>query len=540
MPYSMSVRGRGRFIDLLVIIVFLVIVYIFMVRHRNHVKSTSLPENHVIVPVDTPLLVPKIATDVTKDEKDQARITEIIEHVPDFRSESCKAVTHDDLFPTSIIIDFFDYSFYDMRVTITSIIKFTPESLIREIIIIDDGSTLDHIIEEAKMYVDKLPKAVLLRNEDREGQGRARIRGAKEAMGANLVFVDANVVVAPGWLEPLAAFINKEKGVIAVPHPDRVNDPVSYQFVKTEDGLTASLNWRLEVVMSRTKDVQQKDEAYTSPVIRGSIFAVTKDYFKAIQGLDSHLSDGGGDSLELSLRTWICGGSLKVVPCSRVGILNYKDPVKIVNNKNKWRITELWLSEYKELITKMAGKDLASNVGDLDKSSLSTRKHDIHQLQCTHDIKWYFDNVATDVFIPPANMKIQGFLQIKNGHCARVGKDKRVDLGNCNPDKHNLLPRDMIFVLTNDGLLKAGSQCVKMSSSMYMVVSDCNLEDNHQKWTYDNRKRLINTSSKFCAMHVTDPDPKLKEQKRQIVMAQNCDSDKSKDLEFSSWKFLAD
>ena len=539
-------RGRSRWLDVLLSLLFLVILYIFFIRRtylsdlRQSLGNDAPTGGHIDnapQSIDSPLLVPKKTNDMTKEEENQARTNEILDHIPDTRSDSCKAESHGSEIPTSFVIDFFDYSFYDIRVTISSVLKFTPESLIRDIVVIDDGSTLDHIIIEAQAYVDKIPKAILVRHEDRQGQGRSRMRGVKESMGANIVFLDSNAVVTPGWLEPLASYIQKEQHVVAVPHLNRIKDPVSYEFIKTDNLAVASINLNLEIVMSRTKGSSQD---VMSPAIRGSVFAITRDYFKQIGGLDPYLSDGGGDMLEMSLRTWLCGGSVKVVGCSKVGILNYNDPVKIMNNRNKWRISELWMSEYKDPIAKSSNRDLASNIGDVDKRSLQTRRLDIEKLQCVHDTKWYFDNIATDVFIPPTNAVVQGFLQIKNGHCARIGEDKRIDLGSCNPQKHDLVPRDMMFVLTSEGHLTIGSLCIGTPTSFYMIPGKCDIKDENQKWTYDNKKRLVNFKSKFCAMHVTDPDPKMKDQKRQIAMAQDCSADKSKDLEFSSWKFISD
>ena len=47
----------------------------------------------------------------------------------------------------SIIVEFFDYQLYDLKVTVGSVLLNTPADLIKEIIIVDDGSTLDHLIK---------------------------------------------------------------------------------------------------------------------------------------------------------------------------------------------------------------------------------------------------------------------------------------------------------------------------------------------------------------------------------------------------------
>ena len=55
--------------------------------------------------------------------------------------------------------------------------------------------------------------------------------------------------------------------------------------------------------------------------MRGNIFAVNRKYFMQMGGYDDTLGPGGGGDLELSFRTWMCGGQIAKVPCSRVGVI---------------------------------------------------------------------------------------------------------------------------------------------------------------------------------------------------------------------------
>jgi len=60
-------------------------------------------------------------------------------------------------------------------------------------------------------------------------------------------------------------------------------------------------------------------EPLPSPAMAGGVYGIRSDWYFRAGGYDSGLEVWGAENIEMSLRVWMCGGSLLNLPCSRVG-----------------------------------------------------------------------------------------------------------------------------------------------------------------------------------------------------------------------------
>ncbi|ELU15389.1 hypothetical protein CAPTEDRAFT_73412, partial [Capitella teleta] len=337
--------------------------------------------------------------------------------IKDTRPETCKDTSFNiSSFPSaSVIIPLYNEGLSLVLRTVHSVLDRTPDVLLKEIILVDDASSHEDLGEPLEQYVDELGEKVkLIRNFERQGLIRSRLHGMQLSRAPVIVFLDAHIEVNVQWLEPILAQLQEKPNSIIQPFVDGV-DPDSLEYSAPNILYRGGLTWDLRYVWIRLAEHIQEaafrsGQPYWTPTLIGCALAMDKAYFKSIGSFDADQLIWGGENVELSLRTWMCGGSLVTLPCSRVGHVFRPTPYKRETpfhstwQKNLIRTAEVWLGPYKKYFYSATSifENRHVNLTETEWKSLEKRKSLRDKLQCK-SFDWFLREVSPDLHPPPRN-----------------------------------------------------------------------------------------------------------------------------------------
>lgn len=184
--------------------------------------------------------------------------------VPDTRHKVCRAEHYDEGLPTaSIIMCFYNEHKMTLIRSIKSVLERTPSQYLKEIIVVDDYSDFPDL-ETAKLQQElkehlQYDQLRYVRNDRREGLIRARVIGARMALGDVLIFLDSHIEVNRMWIEPLLQQIKNENASLAVPVIDIIN-PDTFEYIPSPL-VRGGFNWGLHFKWENLPDGTLKNES---------------------------------------------------------------------------------------------------------------------------------------------------------------------------------------------------------------------------------------------------------------------------------------
>ncbi len=263
--------------------------------------------------------------------------------------------------------------------TIDNLQATLPDS--SEIIVVDDGSS-----DGCSDFLAAAEEPLRLVRSNRLGVAKARNFGAGHSRGDVIIFADAHLALPARWWEPMLEMLqNPSVGAVAPAVTDMEN-PNGKGFGWHFGGPDLHSEW-LE---------QQGDAPYPVPLLPGMCMAVRRDVFEVTGGFDSGLIRWGSTENEMSLRLWLSGYELWLVPQIEVAHLFRETPPYEVEAPaplhNKLRLACLHF-ETQRLIRVMTAlreqEEFPEALALVVASDVSSRRRELATRR-VHDSEWYF------------------------------------------------------------------------------------------------------------------------------------------------------
>ncbi|XP_046740715.1 putative polypeptide N-acetylgalactosaminyltransferase 9 isoform X1 [Diprion similis] len=437
--------------------------------------------------------------------------------LPDPRDQWCKEPGRyrTDLPPTAVVICFHNEAWSVLLRTVHSVLDRSPPPLLQEIILVDDYSDMPHLKRQLEDYMMNYPKVRIIRAPKREGLIRARLLGAAAAKAPVLTYLDSHCECTEGWLEPLLDRIARDSTTVVCPVIDVIDDSTLEYHWRDSGGVNVGgFDWNLQfnwhAVPEREKKKHQNSaEPVWSPTMAGGLFSIDRAFFERLGTYDSGFDIWGGENLELSFKTWMCGGTLEIVPCSHVGhIFRKRSPYKWrsgvnVLKRNSIRLSEVWLDDYAKYYYQRIGQD-KGNYGDV-----SDRKALRKKLNCK-PFKWYLDNIYPELFIPGeavASGEVrnlgEGASTCLDSPARKADLHKPAGLYPCHRQGGN-----QYWMLSKTGEIRRDESCLDYSGTD-VILYPCHGSKGNQQWIYDAQTKQIRHGSSDKCLAITESKQRL-------------------------------
>lgn len=199
------------------------------------------------------------------------------------------------------------------RKTVKAVFGTVPSEALHEIIVVDDGSDEPLHRKYVNKKVQEKYRVKLLQHDKSYGLIKAKFTGGVAATGDVIVFFDCHVAPIKGWH---AVFLERMKANykrVVVPRITDLNiDTWKERSMPGAAGFSSCyMTWDVDF-----KWFDATDEFV--PVLSGGLLGISRRWFNETGGYDERMAGWGGENIDQSLRTWLCGGEIVAALDARV------------------------------------------------------------------------------------------------------------------------------------------------------------------------------------------------------------------------------
>ncbi|KAL4232686.1 polypeptide N-acetylgalactosaminyltransferase [Mactra antiquata] len=429
---------------------------------------------------------------------------------PDMRPDKCKEILYPDNLPAiSIVIILREEPVVSLLRTVYSILETSPEKLVEEIILVDDGSKSEELIAAVDLHVANVNKLKLIRNDESEGLMMARQKGIENTQSEYFIVLDGHIEVTPGWLEPIIYRLIKEPKALLTSHIGIIYmDTFKFSSLKSAqvdhsfmafDQITLNEEW-----VRYSEVFINKRNGSVSPIeygmVPGMMMSMRKDFFLKLGGFDPGMEVWGAEHTEMSVKVWLCGGRVEMVPCSKIGHL-YRGtpwqkfhPKKAYFIKNQVRFALVWMEGLlKDIVLEIKKSEVnMKDIGDISKRELIKTENHCHPYQ------YYIDKMLeiSDLYIP-TYVREKGIIKnMATNTCldiTTVDKKRLLISFSCHGNSNQY------FILTEDFHIRIHQSWLTEENGKVIVFGDSrNAEGPKFRWKYNETKQVIHELTDLC------------------------------------------
>ncbi|XP_067660132.1 polypeptide N-acetylgalactosaminyltransferase 1-like [Haliotis asinina] len=421
----------------------------------------------------------------------------VLRQLPDTRPDDCKKSGYNlSTLPTvTVVSPMYNEALSTLLRHVHSLLARTPKELLKEIIIVDDKSEHAYLDKRLDDYFRILDSRVnIIRNTQRQGLSWSRMKGASFATGEIIVFLDSHMEVNIGWLEPLLDELLKG-GPTTVVQPDVVSvDSKTFEFSEAKEAtFVGGFGWDLRYSWFFKPDYLQQvlrtmADPIPTPVLVGCAIAVWREHFMSTGGFDTELQIWGGEHLELSFKTWMTGGRILTVPCSKIGhvfksgTFHFGSDFQDIVRKNLMRVAEVWMDEYKEIFmaTQRYGTTLPNfTVSEIE--SIEERKR-LRQRLRSKPFRWFLKVITPDMKIPTKDAVNYGEIENALSSTCVTATPSGVLTLTSRCFRHRVLPENQFTIDKHGQFIHDGKCIVPATERSILRETVCSCNGSRGQW----------------------------------------------------------